>query len=254
MQNIVILIFCLCISACGGLLNGVDSNRYQALSKADFIDSYKKIGDIFLTDKSVKKIKLSEQSTEYLNKTFNRFMMSNEILFAKGNTLQFIVVDDPQIYSFSLPGNIYIYSSGLFNRFLKSEELFLASFSQALVKSNRLIYNKNEMYPYGVIKLETILKIGQVDLETKKGINQWAYTVLKRAGHDGTTYLNWIQVQNRNALDFALMLGESLTISREEQAFKNFLSKQGISSLEKRLSESNSTKEYYGLLKELKRN
>jgi hypothetical protein len=229
-------------------------SNYQALSKNDFIDSYREIGKVYLQNKSIKKIKLSEKSNQYIVKTFNRFMMSNEILFSQGNEITFIILEDPQIYLFTLPENVYVYSSGLFNKFLKSEELFLASFSAALVKSNRLIFNRNEVYPYGIVNLETILKIGQVDLETKKGINQWAYTVLKRAGHDGTAYLNWIQVQNRNALDFALMLGEGLTISREEQAFKNFLSKQGITSLEKRLSESNSTKEFYELIKEIKRN
>jgi hypothetical protein len=37
----------------------------------------------------------------------------------------------------------------------------------------------------------------------------------------------------------------------EEQMFKNFISSQGLMSVEKKLNESNSSKEYYNLLKEI---
>jgi hypothetical protein len=79
-------------------------------------------------------------------------------------------------------------------------------------------------------------------------VSEWTYFVLKRAGYDASAYLNWIQIQNRNTLDFAMYLGDSLIISKEEHLFKNFMTRQGVLGVEKRFNEANSSKNFYKLL------
>jgi hypothetical protein len=75
--------------------------------------------------------------------------------------------------------------------------------------------------------------------------------VLKRAGFDASVTLNWIQVQNRNVLDFAALLGDTTSISREEHLLKNFMAKEGVSNIEKKTIEANSSREFYQLLNQI---
>jgi hypothetical protein len=117
-----------------------------------------------------------------------------------------------------------------------------------IIKSKRHIYEKKTFIPLGFIGTENLIAMTRVSFNIKKQLNEWSYIVLKRAGYDASAYLNWIQVQNRNSLDFALYLGDSVTISNEEQSFKNYLSKQGNVNIERKVNEANSSKDYYRLL------
>jgi hypothetical protein len=104
------------------------------------------------------------------------------------------------------------------------------------------------MIPLGFYSTEKMIQMLRVRPETKQKVNEWTYYILKRAGYDSSAFLNWIQIQNRNTLDFSLYLGDSLGISKEEHLFKNFMSKQGVLGVEKRLNEANSSKNFYKLL------
>ena len=113
-------------------------------------------------------------------------------------------------------------SSGLIEKYLKSEELFVAAFAAEILKSDRNIYEKRIMIPLGFYSTEKMIQLARLKQETKYQVNEWAYIVLKRSGYDPTAFLNWIQVQNRNTLDFSLYLGDAVSISKEEHFFKNF--------------------------------
>jgi hypothetical protein len=83
-------------------------------------------------------------------------------------------------------------------------------------------------------------------------IHKWAYYLLKRSGVDTDTYLSWLQIKNRNSLDFSIQLGDIQSISREEALFKSFLIES--------VKESNSTnrhrgssRQFYSLLNDIKR-
>ena len=76
--------------------------------------------------------------------------------------------------------------------------------------------------------------------------------MLRRAGYDASAYLNWLQTQNKNTLDFTLQYGVTRTLSREEFLYKNFLVTQGFSDKEDGFL-VNSSASFYKLLKEVKR-
>jgi hypothetical protein len=99
-----------------------------------------------------------------------------------------------------------------------------------------------------------ILNLQGLKPETKYQINEWSYFVLKRSPASiASAYLNWIQVQNRNTLDFSLFLGDAISISKEEQLFKNFMAKQGVASVEKKINEANSSRAFYKLFNNIAR-
>ncbi|RPJ78518.1 MAG: hypothetical protein EHM20_03730 [Alphaproteobacteria bacterium] len=154
----------------------------------------------------------------------------------------------------SLPKAQFFISSGLVEKYLKSEELFVAALAAEILKSDRNLYEKKIMIPLGFYNTEKMLKLTRLKPETKYQVNEWTYFVLKRAGFDATAYLNWIQVQNRNTLDFSLHLGDAVGISKEEYVFKNFMTRQGVVGVEKKINEANSSKSFYKLLNNIASN
>jgi hypothetical protein len=161
---------------------------------------------------------------------------------------RFHVVKNKTPFIFSLPKAQFFISSGLVERYLKSEEIFVSALASEILKSNRNIYEKRMMLPLGFYSSEKMILMTRLRPEIKFKINEWTYFVLKRAGYDSSVYLNWIQVQNRNTLDFSLFLGDAVGISKEEHLFKNFMAKQGVIGVEKKIVEANSSKPFYKLL------
>jgi hypothetical protein len=220
----------------------------EVLNK-DYVDQLTSFGPDYLKSSEITEIVLSNESRKYIKSIFRRFKENNENFLNKEGEPSFHLIKDQKAFLFSLPNEQYFFSTGLFQKYFKSEQLFLAALSAEIVKSNKVVYEKKVIVPLKFYSTEKMLQITRVTLETKNKINEWSYIVLKRAGVDPFSYLNWIQVQNRNNLDFSFYLGEIGNINREEQMIKNFIVKENIGKLERKANESNSSKEYYQFLK-----
>jgi hypothetical protein len=173
---------------------------------------------------------------------------NNELMLSNKFKPSFHIIHAQVPFIFSLPHSQFYLSSGLAEKYLKSEELFIAALAGEILKSDRNIYEKRIMIPLGFYSAEQMIQITRLKPETKYKLNEWTYIILKRAGYDPSAFLNWIQVQNRNTLDFSLFLGDAFGISKEEHFFKNFMTKQGVAGVEKKVTEANSSKEFYKLL------
>lgn len=223
------------------------------LTSRDYIDHLASTGKSYLSFHEVKTIGLRPESIEFLESTYERLVSNNQAILNIIEKPSFTIVEDKSPFIFSLPRSQFFFSSALIERFLKSEELFVAAFAAEVVKSQRFVYEKKILLPLGFYNTEKMIQLARIKFETKEQVNEWTYFILKRAGYDSSAYLNWIQVQNRNTLDFALYLGDPLGISREEQVFKNFMSKQGALGVEKKFSEANSSKNFYKFLNNIVR-
>ena len=219
----------------------------------DYIDHLAAAGKDYLNNDEIKTIKLRPESVEFLEGVYDRIVSNNQALLIVNDKPSFFIIQSKSPFLFSLPKLQFFFSSALIEKYLKSEELFVAAFASEVVKSQRYIYEKNILLPLGYYSTEKMLKFTRLKYEDKEQVNEWTYFILKRAGYDSSAYLNWIQIQNRNTLDFAMFLGDPLGISREEQLFKNFMSKQGVLGVEKRFNEANSSKEFYKFLNNIVR-
>lgn len=228
------------------------SNLGEPATK-DYIDHLASMGDVYLTSEEVKEIKLKNESIQLLDQIYERIISNNEILLSKKNKPRFHVILNRTPFIFSLPKAQFFISSGLIEKYLKSEDLFAAALTAEIIKSDRNIYEKRLMIPLGYQNTERMILITRLRPETKFQLNEWCYFVLKRSGYDASAYLNWIQVQNRNTLDFSLYLGDAIGITKEEHLFKNFMTKQGLASAEKKINEANSSKAFYNLLNNIVR-
>ena len=235
----------------GCSFNSKSFKDYSKLSEPtdrDYIDHLAASGLVYLKSEDIKEIKLKPESVHFLEQVYERITSNNEILLSHEIKPEFHIIKNKTPFLFSLPHSQFFLSSGIMERYLKSEELFVAALAAEILKSNRNIYEKRIMVPIGFNSTEKMIQITKLRPETKNQINEWTYFILKRSGFDASAYLNWIQVQNRNTLDFSLYLGDAIGISKEEHLFKNFMAKQGVTSVEKRINESNSSKSFYKLL------
>lgn len=231
----------------------INYDQLDEITNKDYIDHMKSLGKEYLSDSSNKVVKLSKSNEEYLYEIYLRIVQNNQMLLTTPQkpTFYFIVHRSP--FLFSLPGAQFFFSTGLMDKYLKSEELFIAAFSAEVIRSHRSLYEKNIIFPTSYVGTEKLLELTKIKFETKQKVNEWTYFVLKRAGFDASAYLNWIQIQNRNTLDFSFMQNDLMGISKEEHLYKNFISRQGVSGAGRSFNESNSSKSFYSLLNNLSR-
>lgn len=226
----------------------LDYTGVSELTEKDYIDHLASAGTAYLNFEETKTIKLRPDTIEFLETVYDRLVTNNQFILNRTERPKFFIIDNKSPFLFSLPKSQFFFSTSLIERYLKSEEIFVAAFAAEVLRSQRMMYEKTIMLPLGYFSTEKIIKLTRLKGETKQQVNEWTYLILKRAGYDSSAYLNWIQIQNRNTLDFSLFLGDSIGISKEEHLFKNFISRQGVMGVEKRFNEANSSKEFYKLL------
>lgn len=244
-----ILLGCL-LTACssGTKDNVIDYSDIGTIQTNDYIDHLAAAGTSYLNYEETKVIKLRPETYDFLQGIYDRIVSNNQILLNKTDKPKFFIIEHKSPFIFSLPKSQFFFSTALIERYLKSEELFVAAFAAEVLRSQRSIYEKTLMLPLGFYSTDKIIRLTRLKSDTKIQVNEWTYLVLKRAGYDSSAYLNWIQIQNRNTLDFSMFLGDSMGISKEEHLFKNFITKQGVMGVDKRFNEANSSKNFYKLL------
>lgn len=226
----------------------LDYTGVGVLQTKDYIDHLAAAGGDYLAFEETKTINLRPDTIDFLESTYERLVSNNQLILNITEKPTFYIIRHKSPFLFSLPRSQFFFSTALIERYLKSEELFVAAFAAEVIRSQRFIYEKQIMLPLGYYSTEKMIGLTKLKFDTKQQVSEWTYFVLKRAGYDASAYLNWIQIQNRNTLDFAMYLGDSVGISKEEHLFKNFMTKQGVMGVEKRFNEANSSKNFYKLL------
>ena len=249
------------LSSCSNFKGYFNSNRSDLENKIikyknnDYIEQLQFLGEEYLKYSGIKKIRLSSRSRSYLNTIYRKIVRNSELILDDFKKPNFYIIKDSRPFYFSLPGQKFFFSSGLIVNFFKNEQLLVATLAHEIVKSQKNIYLKNAIVPIGYISTERIIALTKVPLEIKMEINKWTFYTLGRAGYDSTAYLNWLQTQNKNTIDFTFQLGSGKQISREEFLFKNFIVKQGLLD-EKEINRTalNSSSAFYRLVNEIGRN
>jgi hypothetical protein len=224
------------------------TEEIDPLSSKDYADFLASTSKDYLSFEETKVVQLKTDSLIYLENIYERLVSNNQVVLNNPGKPSFYFIRSKTPFLFSLPGSQFFFSTALLERHLKSEGLFVAAFAAEVLRSQRLIYEKKILIPLGFYNSEKMISLTRLKLGTKQKVNEWTYFILKRSGYDSSAYLNWIQVQSRNTLDFSVFILDPVSLSKEEQLFKNFISKQGFLNIEKKLSEANSSKDFYKLL------
>lgn len=198
-------------------------SNYQELNQNDYVEHFIEFERFYLKSQSVEVLKLSDINKNFLLKLVENITKNNELFFKNNLATEFYIIKNASPYHFSLPGRKIFISSGLIQKYIKSEKLLYCLLTYELIRSEKGIYHKTLIVPTGTLNTQRILSLMRLTTAEKVEIHKWAFYILKRLGIDTDHYLSWIQIQNRNSIDFSLQLGDINSISREESMFKAFL-------------------------------
>ncbi|MCO4794030.1 MAG: hypothetical protein KC493_09970 [Bacteriovoracaceae bacterium] len=259
MKKLTCLIFLITITSCtslemirDGIIGNFNHESANVYIDDDYLDHLVSLGEDYLSSPGVDSVKLSKRSRSYLESIYNRLIRNSELIFDKREKPTFTILKNRQPFYFSLPRSRFFISSGLLLKYLKNEQLLVAAIAHEIIKSQKNLYEKRVLVPVGFLTTEKILSMTRIPLSIKSEVNKWTYYMLRRAGYDSSAYLNWLQTQNKNTLDFTLQYGDTRTLSREEFLYKNFLVTQGLSDKEESFL-INSSSYFYKLIREVKR-
>jgi len=224
---------------------------FGSIDRQDYLDQLNQAMTNFLKREAPNVLKLDYRQKNYLEVQYKNLIEKNEALLGEFRQVHFYIVKSSKVFYMSAPGDVVVLSTSLVKKYLKSEELLMSLLAYEAVKNRKAIYEKNLIFPLEEVALEKMLLHVRIPTEAKMRLNEWSFYILKRAGYDPTSFLNWIQVQNRNMSDFIDVLGDSTTITREEQAFKKFLALEGTAVLEGEVPEKNSSSDYYHFIKNI---
>ncbi len=227
---------------------------YQKYENSDYSAHLKNLAEQYLSTPGVVSVNLGKQESNYFKKVYDKIVSNNEFLLDKTIEPQFYVINVQYPFYFSLPGGKFFFSLGLIDKYFEHEQWLISALTHEIIRSHLNIYTKRRIVPVGHIQTERLLAITRLPLDFKIEINKWTYLAMQRAGYDSSAFLTWLQTQNKNALDFTLQLGNARNISKEEFMFKNFVAKEGIGEWDTRASESNSSKDFYLFINEIKKN
>lgn len=252
----VFFIFFLNLSGCAYLdtflKRPVEKSFEHTMSNADYIDQINFQGEIYLQQNRKRILSLSKRTRAYFSNLVLKIKSANEKYFLEGEQKYTLyVLKDERPYYFALPNGKIVFSLGIIKKYIDNESVLAMLVTKLIYISSKNLYLKKISIPKGVLDTIEMMKIVDLPLDVRREVNKWTFYLMSRAELDGLAVLNWIQIQNKNILDFSLMYKDLNIVSKEEFEFKNFMTTQRNRSFLK--SSSNSSKDFYMFRKEISR-
>lgn len=261
MKIIFLLILCLLSSSCS-IWGSKDKKKlplelenYEYNSAKDYLDHLDNLGKMYRSTSDIQTIHLSKESTHYLDDLLYQLVINNETFLNKSEkeTPRIFIIRSASPFHFSTPDMGIYLSTGLLKKYIKNEALLATVLGFELIRSSKNIYTKSMIIPVGYISTERLISLLRVPFNEKVEINKWLYYVLRRSGFDPQEVLSWIQIKNKNTLDFSLQVGDTKLIAREESLYKAFIVKKSVAISGSNKRKFNSSKSYYSLSKDLEK-
>jgi hypothetical protein len=204
---------------------------YHYYETADFIDHLAGLGKAYLDTPGITEVSLGVTEKRYLTSLVSNLAKHNELFFPDPAPPTFHIIKMPAPFCFSLPGGQFFFSLGILQKYVRTEGILESIIAFEMIRSYRNIYRRTVTVPLGEIPTEKLISLTRLPLSERMQIHKWANSLMRRSGDDSSAYLDWIQIQNRNNLDFILHIGEAKMISQEEFLFKKYV-------IDNRLNES----------------
>jgi hypothetical protein len=250
---LVLVLLCSC-----SLFKGENEDKkleltgYEKYETEDFSSHLASFERSFLNTPEIKELKLREYRSKYIYDLINKIINKNKIFFSKKTRPKFFIIKDDTPYHFSLPNRKIFLSSGLFKKYVQNESLLICVLTFELIRTEKEIYKKTMIIPTGNLDSKRLLPLLRLNALQKMKIHKWAFRLLKKLEIDSDTYLSWLQIQNRNSIDFSMQLGDINVISREEALFKEFVIENSRG--ERKRKYKRSTKAFYSFLRYVRNN
>lgn len=250
---ILILLFQLLNVGCSIFIKKKPRDDFAKLyiqdSRRDYWEHWKKLGDDF---KQTYKKQLSippERVSRYLKNMLLGIEKKNEVFFEKDpeTEVSFLIFNDQRPFYFSLPTGEIILSRKLIERYIDHEGVLVSILIPEFIRMKKAIYTKIKKIPLGFLEIEKMLSMQRLPFDQRMKLHQWSYYLLLRTNYNPGQYLSWLQLQNRNHLDFSFYLADSILLAKEEAYLKQFIV-QNYGKLDLNPLNLKSSKEFYSFI------
>ncbi len=217
------------------------------LTPEDYKDQLSFLGHQYVKNSSIKR--LTKFQRHYLLSLYKRIRKNNKRFLPLDISPSFFVIRDENPFYFSLPNNFYFFSSGLIEKYFKNEQTLISCLSFMMLQAHNASYIKKIVVPIGYISTDQMISLINLPLDMKAELNKAVFFVLKNMGKEGSYYLQWLQLQNRNTLDFSRQIGDPQFITKEEFLFKQFISKRINRNFNLQAVSNNSSRQFYKFIR-----
>ena len=220
------------LSGCAGLKRFIwpnadkgdfDLSQYNEFQNEDFLLHFEHIAKHYVEINKNNILNVNKTIAGYTDSLLERIFNRNEVLFKNKKNHKIYFIKDKAPFYFSLPPHHIFLSTGLMRKYIEQEELFVVLLLGEMIKLEKNLFPKITMIPIGYWSTERLLPLLSLDFKTKTKMNKWIYYALDRSGYDADQLLSWLQIQNKNILDFGTQSGNSQRIILEESALKSFV-------------------------------
>lgn len=229
MKKTLFLIIILNFSSCSFFKedneNDLFDSKTSSESKRDYWDHWKKISADFLENYKKELSPPPPYINDYLKNILSNIEKRNEVFFEKDpkTEIKFYIFNDKRPFYFSLPSGEIILSRRLVEKYIDHEGILLAILVPEYIRIRKVLYQKIRRIPLGFIDLDKTLSLQRLGFENRMKLHQWSYYLLLRTNYHPGQYLSWIQIQNRNHIDFSFYLADSILLLKEESYLKQFI-------------------------------
>lgn len=225
--------------------------NYEYMGSTDYLDHINSLGESFLKSKNINIVSVSKKNQEYLKNIIGQIISNNGNIFKVSRDYKVYIVSSSSPFYFGLPNGKIFLSIALLKKYLTNENLLAIVIAQELMRIEKRIYPKTSIIPVGYMPVERLVNFSRMPFEERVELNKWVFYITRRAGFDSQEVLSFIQLRNKNSLDFTMQIGDGQQVAREESMFKNFLIKQVIDNGDRK--KTNSSKEFYNFSNEVER-
>lgn len=225
-------------------------NELRTVSSQEYMNHLERLSEIYLRENKKQYVNVKRYN-KYFKRVKQRIYINNENVLLQTEKINVYIIRDNAPFYFSMPGMNIFLSKGLIVKYMKNEDMFISLLSREILKSNLGIYKKAKVVPFDKISIQDLVKLSRLDLKTTRKLNNLNYSILKRSGYDPESMLFWLQMQNRNSIDFSKQYESPNEISKEEFYLKNFLVTQ--QKADDIAFEKNSSPEFYRFRKYVER-
>jgi hypothetical protein len=251
--NLLLLIISTQLISCAFFRTKVSEDNFQENyvqdSRRDYWEHWKVLGQDFKNNYQNKLKKPPEYVQKYLTKVLTTIEKRNEVFFEADpkTTISFLIFEDQRPFYFSLPSGEIILSRKLIERYIDHEGALISVIVPEYVRIRKAIYPKVKKIPLGFLELEKMLSMQRLPFDQRLKLHQWSYYLISRSNYNPGQYLSWLQLQNRNHLDFSFYLADSILLVKEEAYLKQFII-QNYGKLELNPLNLKSSKEFYNFI------
>lgn len=189
-------------------------------------DHYKRHTDYwvsrFIKSNSTQISEISRRNKQYLKSVVDNIISKNELFFTQIQSIRFIIVRDKRPFVSSIPSNHIIISDSFIGNYLYNENYLYIALTYELVRLEKGVFQSQMKIPTETVSLSDLIKFSRISTSLSFEVHKWSKYLLSRIGVQSDSYLSWLQVINRNQVDFRFHL-HKVNIYKIEKEFKKII-------------------------------